>query len=144
MDWMVRLAVFLGLFTVSVASEQRADIVVYPDGDSQLAHKYADFNRLWFDGKLPAKTVEIAWGELTGTYFTNYEGEGFHARISIIRKVQGYDNRVCMEVLHEMTHLKLAIHDSNLFSKESGSPHDAQFQQEMRGLAQRGAFTECW
>ena len=139
----MRLAV-AGLLSVSAGATKITDLAVYPDGDSLLVQKFADYNRRWFDGELPAKSVEIAWGDRTGTYYTNYEGEGFHARISIIRKVQGDDNRVCMEVLHEMVHLKLALGDKDLFTRNSGNAHDADFQQGMLSLAERGAFADCW
>jgi len=144
MYWFTRFAILLGLFSVAVTAAKVTPLFRYPDGDSALVQKYIEYNRRWFDDKLPAKSVEIGWGDLTGTYYTNYEGEGFHARISILRKVEGYDNRVCMEVLHEMVHLKLAINDKNLFVKESGPVHDARFQQEMLSLAKRGAFADCW
>ncbi len=142
--WLVRLAVFLGIFSVGVAAEKLPDVVTYPHGDSPLVQKYAEYNRRWFDDRLPVKSVEIGWGDLTGTYYTDYEGEGFHARISIISTVEGYDNRVCMEVLHEMVHLKLAMSDKNLFVKDSRPAHDTEFQQQMLSLAERGAFADCW
>jgi len=119
-------------------------MIFYPVGDAPLVQKYAEYNQRWFNGKLPAQNVEIGWGDLTGTYYTNYEGEGFHARISIINKVEGYDNRVCMEVLHEMVHMKLALDDKNLFADDSGSAHDQTFQHEMLNLAEKGAFSDCW
>ncbi len=144
MYWSARIAVCLGLFCVGVAAEKLPVVALYPDGDPSLAQKYVEYNRRWFDGKLPSKSVEIDWGNLTGTYYTNYEGEGFHARISIIRKVEGYDNRVCMEILHEMVHMKLAMGDRNLFIKASSRAHDEKFQQEMLTLAKRGAFADCW
>lgn len=139
-----RLAVILGLFTATVPATKIPSIARHPDGDASLVQKYAEYNRLWFDSKLPSKNIEIGWGDSTGTYFTNYEGEGFRARISIISKVQGYDNRVCMEVLHEMVHVKLAVGDRNLFGKDSGPVHDAAFQQAMLSLAEKGAFATCW
>jgi hypothetical protein len=142
--WLARVAIFFGLFTAGVAEERVTHGVLYPHGDLPLVQKYAEYNYRWFDGKLPADSVDIAWGDLTGTYYTDYEGEGFRARISIIQKVEGYDNRVCMEVLHEMVHLKLAMGDKSLFDKDSGPAHDARFQQEMLSLAERGAFTDCW
>lgn len=144
MHWFVRFALFWGLFSGGVSAENIPDIVMYPAGDAPLVQKYTEYNRRWFDDKLPAKGVEIGWGDLTGTYYTNYEGEGFHARISIISKVAGYDNRVCMEILHEMVHLKLAISDKDLFVKDARNAHDAEFQQEMLSLASRGAFADCW
>jgi hypothetical protein len=141
---LMRIAVSLGLFSAGISAEKVPAVVLYPDGDAPLVQKYAEYNRRWFDDKLPAKSVAIEWGDLTGTYYTNYEGEGFHARISIIRKVEGYDNRVCMEILHEMVHLKLAISDKDLFGKDSSTAHGAEFQQEMLSLATRGAFADCW
>lgn len=140
----VKFAACLALFTLSAGANKLTDIVTYPQGDSPLVQKYVDYNQRWFGGKLPVRGVEIEWGDLTGTYYTNYEGEGFHARISIIRQLEGYDNRVCMEVLHEMAHLKLAVGDKNLFVNDSRPVHDAKFQQEMLGLAKRGAFADCW
>lgn len=142
--WVVRLTVLLGLLSAGVSAEKIANVPMYPRGDSGLAQKYVEYNRLWFDDKLPAAGVDIGWGDLTGTYYTNYEGEGFQAHINIIRKVEGYDNRVCMEVLHEMVHLKLALNDKDLFTGQGKADHGAQFQQEMLSLANRGAFASCW
>ena len=141
---MVRFAVLLVLFSVGVSAEKLPGVVLYPEGDQPLVQKYAEYNRRWFNDMLPAKSVEIGWGDRTGTYYTNYEGEGFHARILIISKVEGYDNRVCMEILHEMVHLKLAIVDKDLFTRDASHAHDADFQNEMLSLANRGAFAECW
>lgn len=141
---LVRLAAFLTLFSATVTAEKITGPVEYPDGDSPLVQKFSEYNHRWFNDQLPAKNVEIGWGDSTGTYYTNFEGEGFHARISIIRLVKGYDNRVCMEVLHEMVHLKLAMNDANLFV-ETGKPvHGEDFQQGMLSLANAGAFADCW
>jgi hypothetical protein len=144
MYWFVRLAIITGLFSTAITAEKLPHMIFYPAGDAPLAQKYAEYNQRWFDDKLPAESVEISWGESTGTYYTNYEDEGFHARISIIRKVEGYDNRVCMEVLHEMVHMKLALTDKDLFADDSGPAHDEKFQHEMLNLAEKGAFSECW
>ena len=141
---LLRCAVCLGLFSTAISAERLPGVMRFPNGDAPLIQKFAEYNSRWFDNKLPANDVEIAWGDLTGTYYTKYEGEGFRARISIIGKVQGYDNRVCMEILHEMTHLKLALKDRDLFARDSGPAHDERFQHEMLSLAQRGAFDDCW
>jgi hypothetical protein len=138
MYWLVRFTCFLCLFAAGVSADN------VPDGDAILAQKYAEFNRRWFDDKLPVKNIEIGWGDSTGTYYTNYEDEGFHAGIAIIRKVEGYDNRVCMEILHEMVHLKLVIDDKDFFVRASKNTHEAAFQEEMLNLAKRGAFADCW
>lgn len=144
MYWLARCALCLGFFTAGAVANKAPTVAIYPEGDSPLVQKYTEYNRRWFDGKLPASGIEIGWGDLTGTYYTDYEGEGFHARITILRKLEGYDNRVCMDVLHEMAHLKLAMGDKNLFANDSRPVHDQKFQQEMMNLAKKGAFADCW
>jgi hypothetical protein len=133
-----------GLFSTTVSAEKLPGVMLYPAGDAPLVQKFAEYNHRWFNDQLPPQSVEIGWGDLTGTYYTDYEGEGFHARISIINKVAGYDNRVCMEVLHEMAHMKLALGNRELFTEPSGDAHDEKFQHEMLSLAERGAFADCW
>jgi predicted metal-dependent hydrolase len=95
-----------------------------------LRRAYLHYNRKYFDGKLP-RAAEIVWEALPATLLGYQKDDD---KIAINDKLKRAWTLWRFTLLHEMCHLKLGHKIS----------HGRRFQDEMRRLANEGAFDGLW
>lgn len=100
--------------------------------DKQLARWYREFNRKWFDGRLPDDT-DVLYAPYEGACGLVWHEEG--SFIIQINPAYAVDSRmVKFTLLHELCHIALHPDQS----------HGRAFQTEMKRLATSGAFKGIW
>lgn len=106
--------------------------------DRRLKHWYDKYNKQWFEGILPNHTV-LYWEPLVedGVTCPVYEVDHGQFLIKIDPSLKGVPSYFKIILLHEMVHL-------SLWPKHPRSQHGKLFQQEMKRLANEGAFKALW
>lgn len=110
------------------------------ENDGALQAAYAEKNRLYFAGKLPAK-ITTCWDPTLQTvnllgYTDRRTPDGsFRIRLSPALQPVGIVAEIIL--LHEMVHVRL-------FERTAMDSHGKEFRNEMRRLAREGAFDELW
>lgn len=102
--------------------------------DLDLEEKYAEYNKKYFSGQLPK--IPVRWGR-TGK---DHAAEFWHDPIQIVihptMRRFGLGKYSSILLLHEMVHVKLR----NIKCTD----HGKKFQDEMKRLADIGAFKPLW
>jgi hypothetical protein len=113
----------------SVNTNAHADVLRSGAMDKKLRRAYLFYNRKYFNNDLPPD-AEIVWEQLPTTLLGYQQGE----KIAINAKLKSAYVLYRMTLLHEMCHLHLP----------DGVKHGKRFQDEMRRLANEGAFDGLW
>jgi hypothetical protein len=95
----------------------------------KLRRAYLQYNRRYFNNELP-RDAEIVWEKMPEVYMGYQDGD----KIAISAKYHEYGPLWRLTLLHECCHLKLP--------RRVG--HGRRFQNEMRRLANEGAFDGLW
>lgn len=108
-----------------------------------LKRLYDDYNRRYFDNKLPKQARIVPSRRMpkrsalgTTEYNPKYGEQAFCVKINY--KLEKMLDIAKLTLLHEMCHIKLLNYEKNSFI------HGKQFNQEMRRLANIGAFDGLW
>lgn len=107
--------------------------------DRQLKHWYDKYNLNWFDSSLPSDTL-IYWEPppvAFGTSCPVFENDHKHFVIKLDPSIKGVPDFWKQVLIHEMVHVKL-------WPKHPRSLHGKLFQDEMKRLANDGAFRLLW
>jgi hypothetical protein len=100
-----------------------------------LEQLYAEYNDLYFEGKLP--TIPVKWGKVhknhDAEFVTYVDGS---LAIVLTPGLKKFPRFAYIRVLHEMIHVK----QRDL----KGDLHGPKFQREMKRLARVGAFDGLW
>lgn len=106
--------------------------------DRQLKHWFDKFNTRWFEGKLPS-TI-IFWeppSDSFGVTCPVFEVNDKVFEIKLDPSLKGVPDYWKLLLLHEMAHIKL-------WPKHPKHQHGKAFQDEMKRLANEGAFKSLW
>lgn len=100
--------------------------------DRELQKVYREYNKRWFGGSLP-EDVDCLFSPVEDCYGLVWQEEGgFLLQINPRYAMEGRLWRLTL--LHEMSHIK--VHPYRL--------HGVRFQDEMKRLANMGAFRRLW
>jgi hypothetical protein len=107
----------------------------------QLQKLYAQYNKKYFDSKLPAEIpisfVDMSQTDKAGLHICYQEpGMTIHA-IHLDSTFKEYDTLLKFFLLHECCHV-------SLFPREAEDPHGQLFDEEMARIMIRGAFHGIW
>lgn len=109
--------------------------------ERKLQSLYKQYNRKYFDGKLPAevpvKFIDMSETDMGGLCTTIASGGLVLHVIYLDSNFKDYDNILKFFLLHEMVHIKVPVIDGQ-------DPHNKEFDDEMIRLAFRGAFHTIW
>ena len=111
----------------------------------RLRSLYAWHNKHHFGGKLPMLGIRVHWKQpkarSTAAEYVAYTDGTREIRIAPLLKKLRADCFVHSSLLHEMCHLSLEVKGH---SKRVSCGHGRAFQNEMKRLAEAGAFRNVW